>query len=164
MKVIPQLVFLLLVLTWHDVALPADIYVGSGVKAGEITDRTAIVLVRLTTRDDQDADGLIPGREGQARLQYAADEKLQSPASTAWEAARPDVDWSIQFRLTDLKPATRYYYKVEYRTAASTPSESSEVFSFLTAPAADQRAPVMFHLTTCQDLHGSGTYIHMAAQ
>src|SRR5262245_26647119 len=110
----------------------ADIFLGSGVKAGEITDRTAIVLVRLTTRADQDAEGLIPGKVGQARLQYAAaDEGLRSPTATAWEDAKAEADWSIQFRLRDLKPATRYYYRVEYRTAAIAASEPSEVFSFV---------------------------------
>ncbi len=157
-----SLIALLAVLATQSRA--ADIYLGSGVKAGEITDRTAIVLVRLTTTPGQSAEGLIPGREGLARLHYAADESLKMPATTNWEAAKPDADWSIQFTLRDLKPATRYYYRVEYRTAASAESESSEVFSFLTAPAADQRAPVKFHVTTCQDLNGAKTYVPMAAQ
>jgi alkaline phosphatase D len=142
----------------------ADIYIGSGVKAGEITDRSAIVLVRLTTTPGQNAEGLIPGREGQARLHYAPDAALKSPATTNWESAKPDADWSIQFPLRDLKPATWYFYRVEYRTTASAPSESSDVFSFLTAPAADQRVPVKFHVTTCQDLNGANTYVPMAAQ
>src|SRR5262245_4037355 len=97
----------------------ADIYIGSGVKAGEITDRTAIVLVRLTTTPGQNAEGLIPGREGQARLHYAADQSLSSPTTTNWEAVRPDADWSIQFQLRELKPATRYFYRVEFRTGAN---------------------------------------------
>ena len=161
-----QIVMAILIVLCAQIAVgkSAEIYLGSGVKAGEITDRTAIVLVRLTARLDQDAEGLIPGKEGQARLQYAADEGLRSPTTTAWESAKADADWSIQFRLRDLKPATRYFYRVEYRTGASAASELSEVFSFLTAPAADQRVAVKFHLTTCQDLHGSGTYVPMAAQ
>jgi phosphodiesterase/alkaline phosphatase D-like protein len=164
MNTIRMAVAVTLALSFWSAARSADIYLGSGVKAGEITNRTAVVLVRLTTRDDQDADGFIPGREGQARLQYAVNESLQSPTATPWETAKPDVDWSIQFRLTNLRPATRYFYRVEFRTAANAASENSEVFSFLTAPEADQRVGVKFHLTTCQDLHGSGTYVHMAAQ
>jgi alkaline phosphatase D len=142
----------------------ADIYVGSGVKAGEITDRSAIVLIRLTTADGQNADGLIPGREGQARLHYSPDKQLADASVTPWESARPAVDWSIQFRLNDLKPQTRYHYRVEYRTDAKAASESSDHFSFVTAPPPDQRAAVKFHLTTCQDLNGFGTYPHMTAQ
>jgi len=142
----------------------ADLFIGSGVKAGEITDRTAIVLVRLTSTPGQDANGLIPGREGQARLRYAASEQLSNAATTNWEAAAPDADWSIQFHLSDLKPATRYHYLVEFRADANSASQSSDRFSFVTAPAPNERAAVRFHLTTCQDLNGSGTYVHMAAQ
>ncbi len=69
--------------------LAADIYIGSGCKAGEMTDRSAIVLVRLTTTPGQDANGNIPGREGEARLRYAADETLQSPQMTSWQRANP---------------------------------------------------------------------------
>ena len=114
------IVLALLLLCLHCVVVSAaDIYIGSGVKVGEITDRTAIVLVRLTTTAGQNAEGLIPGREGQARLHYAADEALKSPATTPWENAKPAADWSIQFALRDLKPATRYFYRVECRTDAN---------------------------------------------
>src|SRR5689334_12427938 len=137
----PSYVVLLLVAT-HAPLSAADLYVGSGVKAGEITDRTAIVLVRLTATPGQNEKGLIPGREGQARLHYSPNEDLKEAATTNWEAAKPNADWSIQFHLADLKPATRYFYRVEMRTTADAKSESSEQFSFVTAPAPDQRAPV----------------------
>jgi alkaline phosphatase D len=145
-------------------AQATDLYIGSGCKAGEVTDRSAILLVRLTKTAGQDKDGNIPGAEGEARLHYATDEKLPSPTTTNWQAADPKADWSIHFRLSGLTPATRYYYRVEYRTTPSATSERSDGYSFLTAPAADQRTAVKFHLTTCQDLHGFGTYTHMAAQ
>ncbi len=142
----------------------ADIYVGSGVKSGEVTDTTAIVLVRLTATSGQDAQGNIPGREGEARLEYAANESLAGAIQTTWKPADPKADWSIHVQLRDLKPATRYFYRVEYRTSATAASERSAVFSFVTAPSPNERAAVKFHLTTCQDLHGSGTYVPMAAQ
>ncbi|MEW6305469.1 MAG: alkaline phosphatase D family protein [Verrucomicrobiota bacterium] len=152
---------------WSMIPSPlfaADIYLGSGVKAGEITDRSAIVLVRLTSAPGQDAQGLIPGREGQARLRYATDETLKGAATTGWETARASEDWSIQFRLEKLTPAKRYFYKVEYRTDARAETQVSDMYSFVTAPPADQRAAVTFHLTTCQDYRGANTYVPMAAQ
>jgi phosphodiesterase/alkaline phosphatase D-like protein len=142
----------------------ADINLGSGVKAGEITDRSAIVLVRLTSRDSQDDQGLIPGKEGQARLRYADNQQLNSAGTTSWQQAQAEADWAIHFQFADLKPATRYYYQVDYRTGPAAEHETSETFSFLTAPPANERQPVRFHLTTCQDLHGSGTYKPMAEQ
>src|SRR6478735_8653831 len=142
----------------------ADIYIGSGVKSGEVTDTTAIILVRLTSTPGQDAKGNIPGREGEARLEYSPTESLASATHTNWQAANPKADWSIHFQLRDLKTATRYFYRVEYRTSPASTSERSETFSFLTAPSPSDRTAVKFHLTTCQDLHGFNIYIPMAAQ
>jgi phosphodiesterase/alkaline phosphatase D-like protein len=142
----------------------AALHVGSGAKAGEITDRSAIVLVRLTTTPGQDAQGLIPGRAGQARLRYGLAENLRGAAVTGWQTAREAEDFSIQFRLEGLRPASRYFHRVEYRAAAEARSKLSEVFSFVTAPAPGERRAVRFHLTTCQDYCGAGTYVPMAAQ
>lgn len=151
-----------------SVSAPAQpspgIYLGSGVKAGEVTDRTANVLVRLTATQGQDAQGLIPGRTGQARLRYGTDENLRDAKTTAWETARPTEDHAIHFKLANLAPARRHHYRVEYRADEKAAPTVSEAFSFVTAPAPDQRAAVMFHLTTCQDLRGEKTYVPMAAQ
>ncbi len=142
----------------------AELYLGSGAKAGEITDRTAIIHVRLTATPGQDADGLIPGREGQTRLRYGIEESLREFKSTGWMTARAEEDHSIQFKLDALTPASRHYYRVEMRSGESAPAILSDGFSFVTAPAPNDRAPVMFHLTTCQDTRGESTYRSMAAQ
>src|SRR5437588_2920138 len=86
------------------------------------------------------------------------------PTMTGWKAADPGADWSVRFSLTDLRPARRYYYRAEYRPKAGGASKQSDLFSFVTAPAADVRAAVKFHLTTCQDLNGSGVYVPMKQQ
>ena len=141
-----------------------DLYLGSGVKAGEVTDRAAIVLVRLTTTAGQDAQGLIPGRGGQARLVYGTDPALREFRTTDWGTAQPEADYSIQFQLDDLVSKCRHYYRVEYRASKTEDSKPSDVFSFVTAPAADDRAAVKFHLTTCQDIRGDAVYKPMAEQ
>jgi phosphodiesterase/alkaline phosphatase D-like protein len=162
--------FLLLVIAVVLVALAAehgkaaDIYIGSGCKAGEVTDTTAIVLVRLTATPGQDDKGNIPGREGEARLEYGPSEGLSGAVQTPWRQNDPKADWAIHFQLRDLKPGTRYFYRVEYRANSTTTSERSEAFSFVTAPPSNERAAVKFILTTCQDLHGFGTYVPMTAQ
>jgi phosphodiesterase/alkaline phosphatase D-like protein len=124
------------------------IHVGSGVKAGEMTDRSAIVHVRLTAVPGQDAQGLIPGRSGLARLRYGLTENLEGASTTSWAAAREAEDFSIQFRLEGLRPASRYFHRVETRETQGSESRLSEVFSFVTAPAPEDRRPVRFHLTT----------------
>src|SRR3954465_11959427 len=124
MKILQTLFsILLLLVAWSAPMCAAEIYVGSGAKAGEIIDRSAIVLVRLTSTPGQNEKGLIPGREGQARLHYSPNEELKDAAATNWETAKPDADWSIQFRLGNLSPATRYFYRVEMRTDANATSE-----------------------------------------
>ena len=154
---------LLVFVLWARVGA-AELHLGSGVKAGEITDRTAVVLVRLTTTAGQDAQGLIPGSEGEARLRIKTTTQPSIATLTPWQPSLPSADWSIHFRLKDLWPGHHYNYTVEYRANSQAAVKTSEVFSFVTAPPADQRAPVKFHLTTCQDLHGSGTYVPMTAQ
>ncbi len=117
----------------------AAIHLGSGAKAGEMTDRSAIVLVRLTATTGQDDRGLIPGREGLARLRFGLDEGLEDASITPWEAAKSDDDYSIQFALRDLRPASRYHYRVESKADADGEPKLSEMFSFVTAPAPDDR-------------------------
>src|SRR4051794_37729587 len=76
-------------------AAAADIYLGSGAKVGEMTDRAAIVLLRLTSTPGQDKDGLIPGCEAEARLLFGTEQTLPAPQSTKWQPADPNADWSI---------------------------------------------------------------------
>lgn len=139
-----------------------DLFVGSGIKVGEMTHNSAIVHVRLTSSPGQNSDGLIPGSAGQARLLYGTNPTLQPASTTDWHTASAEEDHSIRFLLQNLNSAQRHYYRAEFRKNDDAPAQQSAVFSFLTAPAPDKRAPVMFHLTTCQDIHGESTYRAMA--
>ena len=142
----------------------AGLFAGSGAKAGEITHSTAIVHVRLTSTPGQTDEGLIPGRDGEARIVYAKNDQFSDAKMTDWREAMASEDHSIQFSLTDLQPATRHFYRVELRIQQSAPTSVSETHSFVTAPVPDQRAAVFFHLTTCQDTRGESTYGPMAEQ
>ena len=140
------------------------IYLGMGTKAGEITSKEAIVHVRLTQTPGQDAAGLVPGKEGQARLIYSTDRKLTGASRTDWHEANKIDDYSVQFKLNDLEPASRYYYKVEIGELSDSGTFLSEIFSFRTAPERSVRAAVKFQITTGQDLLGIDTYDKMAIQ
>ena len=153
-----------LLLAATPLAAQSAVHLGSGVKTGEITDTTAIVLVRLTATPGQDAQHLIPGHAGQARLRYGTEPSLSQFIMTPWETARAADDHSIHFKLEKLQPGRRHYYRVDYREDEKDPVVLSDVFSFVTAPAPGERAAVMFHLTTCQDLRGERTYVPMTAQ
>ncbi len=120
--------------------------------------------MRLTKVAGQDAEGLIPGSVGETRLHYSDRRGEQGGQFTEWQRVLPEQDHAFQFELSELRPGTRYYYHAEMRLNPQSPSSHSVQQSFLTAPAADQNAPVFFHVTTCQDLHGDSTYEAMAAQ
>ena len=141
-----------------------SLHLGSGAKAGEITDRAAIVHVRLTATAKQNRQRAIPGREGYARLLYGLDVSLTDAKATDWRPAKADDDYSIQFKLGNLQPARRYFYRVEYRLDERAKVKQSDLFSFKTAPAPDVRAGVKFQVTTGQDLRAGNTYLAMAAQ
>ena len=140
------------------------LYLGSGAKAGEMTDTSAIIHVRLTATPGQDDHHLIPGREGQTRLHYAANATLAHASTTPWRWARADEDYSIQFPIRGLPPGERIYYRIEYRLDEHADSKTSDLFSFKTAPEPAVRAPVKFQITTGQDVRGEGTYVPMAEQ
>ena len=55
--------------------------------------------MRLTSAKMQDDQGLIPGREGQARLRYGIDPALADAKTASWQWARAEEDYSIQFRI-----------------------------------------------------------------
>ncbi|WP_231953902.1 alkaline phosphatase D family protein [Pirellulimonas nuda] len=118
----------------------------------------------MTATVDQLADGTIPGREGEARLRYAAEADLADAKLTAWKKALPGNNWSLKFQLNGLAPATRQFYRVEMRENAGAPVTRSDVHSFMTAPPSSERAPVHFQVTTCQDVRGASTYSAMAEQ
>ncbi len=146
--------------------LADEIYLGSGVKVGEMSDTAAIVHVRLTAEPEQDADGLIAGCEGSARLHYGLQESGDGDTVTEWANAAADEDYSTQFQLKSLTPGSRHFYTVEYRNddPDDGAAKRSERFSFVTAPSRDVRTKVTFQVTTGQDYCGEGTYVHMAAQ
>ena len=140
------------------------IYLGSGTKAGEIRDTSAILHVRLTKTPGQDGAGLIPGAKGQVRVRYGIGPEMRNAATTQVVEVGAGSDYSTQFPLRNLRPATRYYYVAEYRASKSGRFETSRTFSFPTAPPPQQRQPVKFQVTTGQDIRGESTYASMEAQ
>ncbi len=115
------------------------LFVGGGAFAGEMTDTTAKVLVRLTATGNQLADATIPGREGEARLRYGAEAGLANAKMTNWKTALPEINWSVKFELTGLPQAARQFYRVEMRVNAGAPITQSDVRSFMNAPPSHKR-------------------------
>src|SRR5688500_5673537 len=88
----------------------------TGVKVGEVSDTSAIVWLRLTANARPLAEelrGACPGAAGRVRLRYGTDARLAGAKSTDWIDVAAKTDFSRQFRLSDLQPATVYHYAAE---------------------------------------------------
>jgi alkaline phosphatase D len=149
-----------------------------GVRAGEVSDSTAIVWTRLTQSAERNANGVkftskakgrgnppqeppadlsqiegaCPGVFGRVRLRYGMAEDLGDAVATPWVDVTEVTDFSHQFPLTGLKPGSVYFYASE--AAASGDTVTSTVRGrFYTAPLATERKPVKWCVMTCQGYH-----------
>ena len=144
----------------------------TGVKVGEVTPDSAIVWMRVTEQASRRADGIVrrgraekakqppldpltlegsvPGAPGRVRLRYAANEDLSSARETEWVAVAAENDFTHQFALTGLEPATVYYYSAETSSLDGSILHQPLRGRFETAPPADASAEVTFTVITGQ--------------
>ena len=93
-------------------------------------------------------EGAAPGAEGVARVLYRLEHSADFK-STPWQAVDPGADFTTQFRLGGLEPATQYRIAVEF--GSSREGELRRLSgAFRTAPAAETVAPVTFTVVTGQ--------------
>ena len=165
-----------------------------GFRVGEVTHDSAIVWTRVT-RDPQrqwdgyreptkrvpkqsdyvpseikveDRDGASPGAVGQVRVVYSTEQGLDDARTTDWVTVAAEQDFIHQFRLGDLRPATRYYLRVDARDSREAQVTATATGSFGTPAAADQWQDVSFGVVTGQsywDLDDrAGYHIYPAMQ
>ncbi len=143
----------------------------TGVKVGEVTDHSAIVWIRSTRNATRNADGLdlrgrggkqtvpegvnidslegaAPGAPGLVRLRYSTRGDLRNAKATPWVRVSAATDFSQQFRLSELEPATTYYYLTDTAGSDGVPRYGSLQGSFMTAPAPEKLADVTFTVVT----------------
>src|SRR5262249_20946070 len=116
-------------------ATPQETRQATGANVGAVTDTAAIVWARLTAKagrndagvlrkgpimlapakkaDPKTFEGACPGAPGQIRLRYGTRADLGDAKATSWADVTEKTDFSHQFRLTALKPATVYHYAVD---------------------------------------------------
>jgi alkaline phosphatase D len=142
----------------------------TGVKVGEVSDSAATAWMRLTATSARRSDGVIrrgqpqpfpadlkiadlegscPGAPGRVRFVLSTSEGLRGARNTPWQEVNAANDFTHQFRLTDLRPDTIYYY------AAETAEASGRLHAplrgkFRTAPRPQDHTPITFNMTTCQ--------------
>jgi len=145
-------------------------YNAQGELAGEVTSSSAILRARLTLHPERNpmtdvwktrkpewvpwspniSEG-VPGKEGWLRVHYGTKPHFSDAQVTAWLKAEKEHDYSVQFRLTGLKPAATCYYRVEMgNRKGEGPTRLGEPGSFRTAPETGAFMPVRFTVTTGQ--------------
>jgi alkaline phosphatase D len=149
----------------------------TGVKVGEITPTSVVIWTRRTrsarrvengaryrasgteaTHLAQDADvnaieGACAGEAGYIKVTLEAQSGPRH--SKPWTPVSAEADFTHQFRIDGLRPATVYRYAVETKRTRGGRAESALVGRFRTAPLESAHAAVQFVLMTCQ------MYCHM---
>lgn len=165
-----------------------------GFRVGEVTHDSVIVWTRITKhaernwdgyRDPQkrvpkkdeytpdpikvaDRDGATPGAPGQLRLTWSLAQDLSDDWSSEWVPVGPKTDFVHQFQVGDLRPATKYFLKIEARDSADSKTTATTTGSFATPADAGQWQDVSFGVVTGQsywDLdHREGYHMYPAMQ
>ncbi len=93
----------------------------------------------------------VPGVPGEVRLGYwEMADKEATRRKPSWKVVNPERDFTCQFTLTGLKPATEYGFRIECRANASGLKGSKVNGRFQTAPVPDEPARVVFTVITGQ--------------
>jgi alkaline phosphatase D len=142
----------------------------TGVKIGEIAPTSVRFWTRRTTTSSRRADGMrsapgtkatalplgtdpaklegsCPGEPGQLRV-VVRNSVGKEVTSTAWLEAKPESDFTAQFTVNGLEPATPYRYMVETRNSKKMDGAFSGVFR--TAPREDDLTAVSVAMLSCQ--------------
>ncbi len=86
---------------------------GQGEMAGRVTEKNVILQSRLT-QGTHLVDGDLPGCPGVARFEISTNPDFKRSRKTKWMEAVPENDYIVKTKVTRLKPATRYYYRLHY--------------------------------------------------
>lgn len=150
----------------------AEAHQATGVKVGEVTDTSAIIWTRLTAKASRNAEGVprrgpimvapaqgtdpntfegaCPGAPGQVRLRYGTHKDLRDARVITWAEVTEKTDFTHQFRLTGLTPATLYSYAVDTAGLPGAPAHAPVQGQFETAPPPNVFTELTFAAITCR--------------
>ena len=148
-----------------------------GTKVGEVTDTSAIVWTRLTASPARNnsgvpmqgrigrkvpqeipvpveaIEGACPGAPGRVRVRYGIRADLSDATTTDWAEVSETTDFSHQFPIAGLRPATVYYYATETTGPGGSPRHGVFHGTFETAPPPTAPTELLFCVMTCQAYH-----------
>ncbi|WP_425613446.1 alkaline phosphatase [Anatilimnocola sp. NA78] len=146
----------------------------TGVRVGEVTANSAVIWTRLTkhtTRNNEgvvfkgkgkendalaaetpaaEIEGACPGAAGEIRVRYGTKPDLSDARESEWRAVDEGTDFTSDFELRELSPATVYHYVVETREAREGPQHAPLQGKFETAAEPSQPTNITFCVMTCQ--------------
>lgn len=132
-----------------DVASAAEIYLGQGVLAGEVTTNSVILQTRLTAAESK-LDGDVPGIRGVVRFEVDTDPTFKNPIQSEWIHVKPDGDFIAKTKITGLKPDTEYHYHAVFGSHERQTSVDL-ARPFRTLGGATSTRPVKFILGSCMN-------------
>jgi len=91
----------------------AEIFIGQGSMVGEVSQTSAILQTRLTASEKL-VDGDVLGLAGLARFEIGITREFKKAKRTPWLKSQSHNDYIVKFKVSDLKPGTRYFYRVIY--------------------------------------------------
>jgi len=97
-----------------------------------------------------DMEGAVPGAPGEIRISWSCNGG--KTFFSGWKPVDPTKDFTRQFELENLRPATEYTLEIESRDSTGKPGQTL-TGKFRTAPPADRIVPVTFAVVTGQDYH-----------
>lgn len=143
-------------------------FLATGIKVGEVTSDSAIVWARLTAIEkpvqpalgeaqpakasDDDISGLagsVPGMAGEVSLAISTSPGFADSKEFETALVNAATDFTHQWRIANLKPATKYFVRVTAAAKEGQPTAKMEG-SFTTAPAAGEWQDVRFAVMSCQ--------------
>jgi alkaline phosphatase D len=168
-----------------------NVYMGNGIKIGEVSQNSAIIWTRLTKTPEPNnpgikfsdfepgefikdttlsaqqmgpdggftsqlpagvklaqAEGAVPGISGEVRLTYMEMGTENTKQVVDWQPVDPERDFTRQFHLDGLQPATQYSVVVDGRKHSSGPATATLDGSFSTAADKEQSRKVTFTVVT----------------
>ncbi len=124
----------------------AGIFLGQGSMVGEVGQTSAILQTRLTGSEKL-VEGDVLGAPGFARFEIGITRELKEAKRTSWLKSLAHNDFIVKFKVSDLKPDTRYFYRVIYGPNKSD-TQNGPVGSFSTLQEAAGTKEVSFVVVT----------------
>lgn len=89
------------------------VFIAQGIMSGEATENSIILQSRLTASDTL-INGDIPGALGVGKFEIAENESFLNARHSDWLPADSLSDFILKYKVQDLKPGTRYFYRLHY--------------------------------------------------